>query len=77
MESENGVAIEEEKRIIGEAKEENINKEENKDCDEGTEGDSKNEVAKLTVEAEGAKSVAATITSSASKASKRTTKVPY
>ncbi|XP_054801979.1 protein WVD2-like 4 [Prosopis cineraria] len=79
MESENGVAMEEEKRVIGETREENLNKEDHKDCN-GTEVQSQNEADKPTVEAEGPKSAAAgaageaLVTSSASKSSKRTTK---
>ncbi|KAI9122027.1 hypothetical protein K1719_006716 [Acacia pycnantha] len=79
MESENGVAVEEEKRVIEEIREENLNKEENKDYN-GTEGQGQNEAAEPTVEGEGPKSLAsevageAPVTSSASKTSKLTTK---
>ncbi|TKY61894.1 WAVE-DAMPENED 2 [Spatholobus suberectus] len=71
MESENGVAVEEEKRVIGVTiKEENMKKEVEKDCN-GAEIQIQNEVSKPTVEAEGPISaVEASKTTSASKNSK-------
>ncbi|XP_061372121.1 protein WVD2-like 4 [Gastrolobium bilobum] len=51
MESENGVAVEEEKRVIGATIEENIKKEVENDCN-GTEIQTNNEVSKPIVDAE-------------------------
>jgi len=79
MESENGIAVEEEKRVIGvTTKVENIKKEEEKDCN-GAEIQTKNEVSKPMVEAKDSISAAveASRTSSANKNSKGATKVSY
>ncbi|XP_068473598.1 protein WVD2-like 4 isoform X2 [Phaseolus vulgaris] len=76
MESENGIAVEEEKRVIGvTTKVENIKKEEEKDCN-GAEIQTKNEVSKPMVEAKDPISAAveASKTSSANKNSKGATK---
>ncbi|KAK4272655.1 hypothetical protein QN277_021176 [Acacia crassicarpa] len=79
MESENAVAVEEEKRVIEEIREVNLNKEENKDYN-GTKRQGQDEAAEPPVEGEGPKSLAsgvageAPVTSSASKTSKLTIK---
>jgi len=80
MESENAVAVEEEKRVIGvTTKMENIKNEDEKDCD-AAEIQTKNEVSKSTLEAQDPFSAAveASKTSSANKNSKGgATKVSY
>lgn len=78
MESENEVAVEEEKRVIGVTTEENIGKEAVSDHSDNAELQTKNEVSKPTVEAESESpissgdtvAVEASKTSSASKNSK-------
>lgn len=82
MESENGVAVEEEKHVIGMKIKENTNKEDENNCGNG-ENQTQNEISKPIEEAEGPNSasdkveVEANIKSSgASKNSKRA-KVPY
>lgn len=82
MESENGVTVEEENRVIEVTSKENLNKQEDhKDCN-GIENQTHNEVSKPIVEAEAPKSagtgvaIEAPVTSSASKTLK-SAKVPY
>lgn len=77
MESENRVNVEEESRVIQVIREENLNKEDHKECN-GTEIQTQNEASEPTAEIdEGLKSagagvaVEASVTSSASKTSKR------
>lgn len=67
MESENGVAMEDEKHVIGETTKENINKEAENSCN--AEIQTKNEVSETDVKAEGPKSAASKISKLA--------KVPY
>ena len=59
MESENGVAMEDEKHVIGETTKENINKEAENSCN--AEIQTKNEVSETDVKAEGPKSAASKI----------------
>lgn len=82
MESENEVAVEDEKHVIGITTKENINKEVENDCN-NVELQTKNEVSKPIAEAEGPNSagagveVEANITSSEASKNTKPAKVPY
>ena len=67
MESENGVAMEDEKHVIGETTKENINKEAENSCNAKIQ--TNNKVSKTDVKVEGPKSAASKISKLA--------KVPY